>query len=194
MKVLPIIKIIHRPIVYLASKSERDVLAKLLCCKENDNSAIKIFLQNDATKRSENFQLVYAAVNIFKDSKSLPLCYSNFLAELGKNTAVAGILQCKNQNSLKTLRSFCLRQINIRDGNHQSEIQLLMSELPVFWNLLLKILLYENSSFLPRTVSNIVLKLLTIRHNTYTKSTPRYKEDYISYSGPEPDLTYFLIF
>ena len=49
----------------------------------------------------------------------------------------------------------------------------------------------EQTSFLPRTVSRIILKLLEIRMNSFLQSTSRTDAEYIPYDGPEhPTMCY----
>ena len=63
-----------------------------------------------------------------------------------------------------------MQKTNIRDGNHNSELQLIQEEIPVAWQHLIDILNYEqDEDFLPADIAIILLKLLEIRRDTYRK-------------------------
>ena len=117
----------------------------------------------------------------FEVNSELPECYVKILSEVSKNIAAAGILQPTRNETIKYLRQYCLREIDIRENSNQAILKLLSSELPAIFPTLLEIVSFEESDFLPRDLSQIILKLILIRTNTFKNSTPRYQEDYIKY-------------
>ena len=141
-------------------------------------------------KKSENFKLVLKILDRIKELSEVPSCYKDLLMELSKNSPVVGILQITKRQTLKYLREFCIRQKNVRDGNHHQELMLLMSELPAFFPILVRICDLEGSDFLPPDVSGVILSLIKIRLNTFSKSEQRFAEDYIPYDKTE-DCTQF---
>ena len=58
---------------------------------------------------------------------------------------------------------------------------LYLKALPAFCPILVSICDLEKSSYLPQCVSEIVLKLIKIRRDTFKKAPQRYSEDYYPY-------------
>ena len=59
-------------------------------------------------------------------------------------------------------------------------LQLVQKQLPVMWQILVKICELEKSRFLPDDISQIVIQLINIRKSTYDNSPQRYEEDYFN--------------
>ena len=114
----------------------------------------------------------------------------DLLVEVSKNSPVAGILQITQKKTLKFLRDFCLKVTNVRDASHHQTLKILMSELPSFFPVLIRICDLEGSEFLPHDVSRVVLALIRIRLSTFADSEQRFSDDYIPYDGGE-DCTQF---
>ena len=177
----------HKQRIFLKEKSERDCITSLL----TENISLEQFLAIDSSKKSEQFQLLYNIVKRFQNKEKLPESYVKLMAECSKNISVAGILQVNNRNVLKTLRLFCLKQLNIRTIDNSKYLNELRRELPAIWPILLDILNYEDSTYLPKTVSLVVLMLLKIRIDTFKNSTQRYSNDYFKYDKPHDEATQF---
>ena len=73
---------------------------------------------------------------------------------------------------------------------HHQTLKLLISELPTFFPVLIRICDLEESEFLPPDVSRVVLALIRIRLSTFADSEQRFSDDYIPYDGGE-DCTQF---
>ena len=175
----------HKQRTFLIFKQDRDQISSLL----HKQISIAEFLLYKG--KSDNFQFVHDIVQKFKDEETIPDCYINFIAEVAKNTPVCGYIQPTERKVLSILRKFCLRELNLRDGSHQSELFKLRSEIPALWNNVLLIIQYEKSTFLPKIVSNLILKLLKIRNQTFSTAETRYKEDYFAYEEETDDQCSF---
>ena len=175
----------HKQRVFLSFKQDRDKVSALL---HNEISIAEFLLYKG---KSENFPFVHQIVEKFKDEEKLPDCYINFLAEVSKNTPVCGFIQVTERKSLSILRKFCLREVNLRDGNHQEDLFKLRSEIPALWKNISEILKHENTSFLPKLVSNLIIKLLKIRIQTFSSAETRYQEDYFPYEEETDDQCSF---
>ena len=112
----------------------------------------------------------------------MPQCYINFFCEISTNVPVAGLIQVKVKQSITILKNFCKQKIDVRNGKHKTELDLLRSQMPVMWRLLNSICVFNDSNFLPNDISKIVLKLIQIQKETF--QVQRYKEDYIQYNEP----------
>ena len=176
----------HEQRVFIPSKKERDQITLLL----KGNIDIKDFLGNKSSK-SENFRFIHDVVEKFKEEEKLPSSYVKFLAEVSKATPVAGYMQITKRGTLKTLRDFCLSEVNVRDGFHQQELTKLRSELPALWSNILEILRYEDQTFLPKSISRIILRMIKIRIDTFKMSEARYQEDYFAFEDPNGDQCAF---
>ena len=170
----------HEERVFLSIKQERDSICQLLTEKQT----VEEFLSSSNLK-SEHGKLIKQVIDRLskKSSETLPEPYILFLADVSKNTPVAGLIQVTSKKSLLLLRQFCVRQLDVRNGNHSQELYILNSELPSLWPQLINICEHEESNFLPHDVSKIVLGLLTVRKNTFRNAPQRFSEDYIKYEN-----------
>jgi hypothetical protein len=67
----------------------------------------------------------------------------------------------------------------------------MQEQIPVLWTILDDICLFEGETYLPRTVSGMVLKLLDIRKNTFINAAKRNEIQYVPYEGGEhPTMCY----
>ena len=168
----------HKNRVFISDKSDRDALCNLL----TGGQTVSEFCASNELK-NENAKLISKVVKRLEpnNSNSLPESYHNFFEDIIKNSPVAGYIQVTSKTPLILLRKFCVRELDIRNGNHQKELQELLSQLPTFWPQLVDICAFEDSNFLPHDVSKIVLKLLEVRKQTFQSAPQRYAEDYIPY-------------
>ena len=96
-----------------------------------------------------------------------------------------------NKQSLSLIREYCLERINLRDVSNIESMRFVHRELPVLWGMIIAICKYEDSAYLPRDVSQIILEFLHIRQNTFTNATPRSASDYVKYDKPIDPPTEF---
>ena len=175
----------HSSRVFLQHKFERDMIISLLQGTITISDVIK-----SRKAKSENFKLIVKILERIKDQAEIPSSYVDLLVELSKNSPVAGILQITQKKTLKFLRDFCVKATNVRDASHHQTLQLLISELPTFFPVLIQICDLEGSEFLPHDVSRVVIALIKIRLSTFADSEQRFSDDYIPYDGGE-DCTQF---
>ena len=101
----------HRDRVFINENKDREVFKTLL----TDSVPLKTFCRGK-TFKCQNSELLFNIVKRLSQTNSeMPEAYANLFLEVTKNTAVAGLLQVNKKEALKHLRSFCLREINIRD-------------------------------------------------------------------------------
>ena len=152
--------------MFIKEKKERDILCELL----TEKLKIEEFIST-AKLKSENGKLIMEVIKRLaqQNKDKLPEPYIKFLADVCKNTPVAGL--------------GCVRQLDVRNGSHSQQLNILTNELPALWPQLVDICNLENSNFLPRDIAKIVLILLAIRNNTFKNSPQRFAEDYIRYES-----------
>ena len=138
-----------------------------------------------ANFKSDRGKLIKQVIDRLSQNSSdqLPEPYTHFLADVSKNTPVAGLIQVTNKKTLLLLRQFCVRQLDVRNGSHSQELNILNCELPSFWPQIINICDFEKSNFLPHDVSKIVLALITVRKNTFRNAPQRFSEDYLKYES-----------
>ena len=176
--------------VFLALPKERALASEFVTEKVNHEEFIEKAREGIT---SENGTLIVNLVNyvsaIWNDD--FPKPYRNFISNICKGSSVRGLLQVEDQVPLNYLELWCNDQINIRDSSHIKEMQILMKELPALWPILDNICDQERTCFLPRVVSEIVLKLLEIRQKTFENAIERNPEDYVPWRGGEhPTMCY----
>ena len=178
----------HTDRLFLYIKSERDILCKLL----TESVTVTDFC-NSENFESENGELIHIVIRrLSVDYPSiLPEPYKIFLTDVGKGSPVAGFIQVTSKKPLVQLRQFCNREIDLRNGNYQQELAELKSQLPALWQQLMDICILENSNFLPLDIANIVIRLLSIRRNTFRNGPQRYAEDYIKYDTRENQTQFY---
>ena len=136
---------------------------------------------------SENGLLVTDLVCFLmnKYADELPKQYATFLSNISKTTSVRGLLQVSCPEPLQFLEEFCQETLDLRDVANVEKIRLIMNELPAFWPILNNICLKEESRFLPRSISKIVVKLLEIRRKMFENACERNPDSYFKWTGGE---------
>ena len=114
--------------------------------------------------------------------EEIDLVYKRLIRNLCKPTSARGFLQVTNYIPLEYFGSFCREELDLKDVKNIEELRTVIKELPVLWQMLNDVCNLEQTSFLPRTVSRIILKLLEIRMNSFLQSTSRTDAEY---DGPE---------
>ena len=128
---------------------------------------------------SPGAQLVTDVVRRLKLSEeTLPDAYIRFLANVAKETPVAGLLQKTKKEPLLILMSFARETVDLSSIGNLKELKVLKKEIPPFWDMLQNILKFEKSRFLPKDVARIVMQLITIRNRTFSEGVKRSTTDY----------------
>jgi hypothetical protein len=114
---------------------------------------------------SPNGQLLLDLVRhiVQKFPDEVPACYASFMANISKPTSVRGLLQVLSPEPLEYLEEYCKEVLDVRSHNSQHQLHVLESSLPAIWPDLDEICNIENVVFLPKPVSQIMLRLLKIR-------------------------------
>ena len=138
---------LHKERIFIPEKKERDIFCELV----TDGVTLKDFLKDRNVKqlKSENSKLLVKIIKKQSVLQSLPDCYKSLIAELVKNSPVAGLIQTTSKRALVLLKQFLKRKLDLLDGSHQSELKFLRSELLGFLPLLLEICDFEKQNFLP---------------------------------------------
>jgi hypothetical protein len=164
--------------IYLKSNKERKLVLDLLTGGMNMDE----FTQTDRIKTEEGRHLQTLVGRISQQSPlKIPDQYVRFLRNVSKATPVAGLLQPTEKKSLILLMKFAKKQLPLRNAEHSEEMLIVQKDLPVFWNILLEILTYENLEYLPDDISKVVRDLLRVRNNTFAKAATRTKESYFDW-------------
>ena len=169
--------------VFLSSQKERKKLQSLLSEKITGNEFL-----NSRDVTSENGILVKDLVRrLFTTYDEIPGSYVSFLSNISKACSVAGYVQVTCEEPLEILKSFCNHTDDIRTGNAENvrKLDKLKKELPAMWGNLCAIANLEGSNFLPGDISDITLKLIDIRQNTFLNARQRFSDDYVDHDGTE---------
>ena len=81
-----------------------------------------------------------------------------------------------SSKGISLLKSFCRKKLNLINGLHREDLELVRSRMPVLWKHINEICLYEETDYLPETTSKLILRLLEIRKLTYENSAIRFQE------------------
>ena len=177
--------------VFLPKPKERKEVVSLLTGSHSSEKAIE-FVGNLQIE-SANGQLLQDLVDHIEEKYpgDLPRCYKRFIENVCKPTSVRGLIQVTNFIPLDILQNFCNEDIDLKDIENIEELRLMQEQIPVLWTILDDICLFEGETYLPRTVSGIVLKLLDIRKNTFINAAKRNEIQYVPYEGGEhPTMCY----
>ena len=146
--------------VFLNSKKERLLVCQLVTGEVSMNDFVEI-----SEMSSDNglliIDLVRHILEIFPDE--MPQFYKKFIANISKLTSVRGLLQVLTTEPLQYLEDFCRQTLNLHLHTSQQQLKSVTSNLPALWPDLDAMCNSENSQYLPRAVSIIILKLLKIR-------------------------------
>ena len=147
--------------IFLNSKKERMLVCQLLT---SELSMIDFAEVSDLT--SANGLLIIELVRhiLEKFPEGMPSCYKHFLANISKPTSVRGLLQVLTPEPLVYLEQYCKEELNLRDHRMQKQLQCIATNLPAIWPDLDSICNIENSEYLPKQVSEILLTILRMRY------------------------------
>ena len=148
--------------VFLNSKKER-----LLVCQVLTGELTMVDFAEISEVTSSNGLLIIELVRhiLEKFPEVLPSCYKNLIGNVSKPTSVRGLLQVLTPEPLIYLEQFCKEELNLYDHSSQRQLQCIVANLPAIWPAINSICNLENSEFLPKEVSAILLKLLTMRYS-----------------------------
>ena len=149
--------------VFLSSKKERMLVCQVLT---GDIPMVEFAEISDVT--SSNGLLLIELVRHILDKfpEEMPSCYKKFLANVSKPTSVRGLFQVLSPEPLNYLELYCKEELNLRIHSSQKQLQCVVSSLPAIWPALDAMCTLENSVYLPKQVSTILLRLLNIRYKT----------------------------
>ena len=170
--------------VFMPNKPERDLVCRLL----TESISVDDFLESDVIT-SENGTLVETLVRRIDENwpDEIPEPYKNLIGNICKISSVPGYLQILTPESLDYLEDFCYQNLNIRSTQNLEKQEIVDREMPALWPNLVAIMNLEKSNYLPADVANIVLKLISIRRNTFVNSAVRSNEDYILWENTEQE-------
>ena len=87
-----------------------------------------------------------------------------------------------NNTVSTTCQDFAEERVDLRSPENIDKLKQLMDEIPHLWNSLKTILgLEKRLKYLPKEVSNVVLRLIQMRTDMFRNSTQRKNEDYRDY-------------
>ena len=167
--------------VYLYLKKERVLLVKLLT---GDISMEEFTLTDDI--KTENGVMIQNLVKYLKEKfiEEIPLPYLGFLKNISKNSSARSLVQVNNVEVLEDLSNYCREEFDMRTIENKDKLKRIMSALPAIWPILDDICTLERTKFLPRLVSRIVLKILKIRYDTFSKAVKRSNTQYYYWTNP----------
>ena len=147
--------------VFLTSKPERMLICQLL----TEELSMVDFAEISEITSSNGLLLVELVRHILqKFPDEMPSCYKNFLGNVSKPTSVRGLLQVLSPQPLEYLEQYCREQLDLRLHTSQQQLQCIAHSFPAIWPDLDTMGNLENSNYLPKSVSNIILRLLHIRY------------------------------
>ena len=160
----------------------------MVCSLLTDTITQEEFLESEDIT-TENGEMVSTLVARLSLSwpEDTPKTYRRFLGNISKYSSVAGFLQVQSAEPLQVLAAFCHRTLDFRSVGTVERQKLVAEELPALWPNLLEILNLEKTDFLPDDVSEIVLKLIQIRTDTFLKAAVRSPDDYVDWTSPNEE-------
>ena len=168
---------------FLCQKKERALVCKLVT---GDLSMQEFIVSGDLV--SENGHLVSSLVSRIAEVYpfKIPAPYVSFLSNISKNSSTRSLLQVTNLEVIDHLRDYCQETLDLRNLQNEKQLKQVLLNLPALWPILNDISRLERTNYLPREVSRIVLKLLTIRVDTFENCTRRSNSDYFLYPTTSP--------
>ena len=167
--------------ILLAVKKERVLLCKLVT---GDITVEDFLSSSDIT--SDNGLLVRDLVRHIgvKFPQKIPYPYVLLLTNVSKNSSTRSLLQTNTLEPLDYLSQFCKEDLDLRVVENGRELKSVKKCFPALWPILEEICSTEKSNFLPREVSEIVLKMLAIRNETFHNAAKRSNTDYFLWTDP----------
>ena len=163
---------------FITVKKERAEICKLL----TGDIDMEQFLTSELIS-TENGLLIRRLIRYInsKHPLKIPDCYIIFISNVSKNSSVRSLFQVLDMSTLAYLRDFCLEKLDVRKIENGDKMSRMKLELPAIWPSLDAICDKEQSSYLPKIVSTIVLRLLAFREEMFKSATSRCRTDSIIY-------------
>lgn len=181
--------------VFLTKKEEQSDVLDLL----TGGVTLEDFVMS-RKERSENFQMLVnvATVLVEKNCTEVPKPYKRFLANVAKATSVSGLLQPTGPRALEYLEMFAnmttdaaSETLDLLDINNSEKLIFVIKEIPVFWSMISDIMKHDNARILSNEIATIVKRILKIRRDFFTNSSPRNQHEYFPWQGEEDHPTQF---
>ena len=174
----------HKDRIFLDVYGERQAICEVL----TESTGIEDFLTEPGIE-SERGRMVLALINrIFTTwGDEMPKQYKRFIANICKQTSVAGFLQVTSNLPLNYLELFCQETLDLRSVDEIEKLEFMQKQLPAFWPMLTNILDLEGTKYLPPDVKCIVLKLIDIRKTTFLSAATRNDDDYTNWPSPDEE-------
>ena len=171
----------HKDRIFLDVYGERQAICAVL----TESTGIDDFLTEPGIE-SETGRMVLALIDrIFKTwGEEMPKQYKRFIANICKQTSVAGFLQVTSNLPLNYLELFCHKTLDLRSVDEIEKLDFMQKQLPAFWPMLTNLLDLEGTKYLPTDIKCIVLKLIDIRKNTFLTAAPWNDDDYWDWPSP----------
>ena len=169
--------------IFVNLKKERDAIRKLVT---GEMSMQEFRLSGDII--TENGLMVINAVAHIEEKFTLeiPEPYIALLSNISKNSSCRSLMQVTNLEHLEVLALYCKEELDLRITENEDKMKAIIKTFPALWPILDSVCTLENTKFLPKQVSKIILKMLTIRFQTFQNATKRSNSDY--YLWPDPSL------
>ena len=167
--------------IFITEKKERDFVCKLV----TKEVTMEDFVQGKEIKSDNGKMLINLVKHILETfPEKIPHQYISLLTNVSKNSSARSLLQTNTIEPLKLLQSFCLEDLDLRIVENNLQLQTISSSLPALWPILEEICLLEKTKFLPKEVSEIIIKLLTLRNETFSNAATRSNSDYFLWNNP----------
>ena len=174
---------------FLGSKNERGLVVQMV----TGDLSMRDFAEISEVT-SNNGLLLVAVVRYILGNypEEMPAPYKHLIANICKPTSVRGLLQVTSPEPLQYPEQFCKEELNLHSHTSQLQLQCVVASLPAIWPDLDRICNLANSEYLPKEVSTVILKLLSIRYDkslncsfcTYLKSFAGLKHFFVPRKEP----------
>ena len=133
--------------IFLSSKKERDEVLELI----SGDMSMDDFISSREINTDNGKKIQPIIRRVETDSPfRLPKAYKVFLEEISKPSPVVGIMQVAKEEILNVLTEFCEERLDIQAAENRQQIHLLRSEMPSFWDSLIKYVSMKRNIFFQR--------------------------------------------
>ena len=164
--------------VFLSENRERKLVCRLL----TGSLSYADFLESEEISTQNGLLVKTLVERVSIDwPDEIPTPYKRFIGNISKYSSVAGFLQVTGPESLDILEAYCQERLDLRSATNSEKQKIISSELPALWPNMLDILNLEKKNFLHSDISNILLKMIQIRKNTFVNAAERSSDDYVDW-------------
>ena len=161
--------------IFLSIKKERKVVCELL----SGDMSMDEFTASDKISSANGLLVINVVMHIsMKFPLKIPEPYVAFLSNISKNSSARSLLQVNDLKNLEVLAEYCKEELDLRIFVNKDKLNSLVKTLPALWPIIDSICELEETKFLPRVVSKVILSLLKIRVTTFENATKRSNSDY----------------